>query len=73
MKPLSIFGIFLIVAGLAALIFGQINVPDRETLVKVGDTKIETETTKSIQLPQVAGIAAVGAGVVILFVGFRRK
>jgi hypothetical protein len=73
MKPLSIFGIVLVVAGLAALVFGEINVPDRETLVKVGDAKIETETTKSIQLPQVAGIAAVGAGVVILFVGLRRR
>lgn len=73
MKPLSIFGIFLVVAGLAVLIFGQINVPARETLVKVGDTKIETETTKTIQLPQIAGLVAVGAGVVILFVGFRRQ
>ena len=73
MKPLSTFGIFLVVAGLAALIFGQINVPDREKLVKVGDVKVEAETTKTIQLPQIAGLVAVGAGVVILFVGFRRR
>jgi len=73
MKPLSIFGILLVVAGLAALIIGQINVPDRDTIVKVGDAKIEAETTKSIPLPQIAGLAAVGAGVVILFVGFRRQ
>lgn len=73
MKPLSIFGILLIVAGLAALIIGQISVPDRDTIVKVGDTKIEAETTKTIQLPQIAGLVAVGAGVVILFVGYRRQ
>lgn len=73
MKPLSIFGILLVVAGLAALVFGQVNVPQRETLVKVGDTKIETETTKSIELPEIAGVAAIAAGVVILFVGFRRR
>jgi len=73
MKPLSIFGILLVVAGLAALIIGQISVPDRDTIVKVGDTKIEAETTKTIQLPQIAGLVAVGAGVVILFVGFRRQ
>ncbi len=73
MKPLSIFGILLVVAGLAALIIGQISVPDRDTIVKVGDTKIEAETTKTIQLPQIAGLVAVGAGVVILFVGYRRQ
>lgn len=73
MKSLSILGILLVVAGLAALIFGQIEVLDRETLIKVGDTKIEAETTRLIELPQIVGITAVGAGVVILFVGFRRQ
>lgn len=73
MKSLSILGILLVAAGLAALIFGQIEVLDRETLIKVGDTKIEAETTRLIELPQIAGIMAVGAGVVILFVGFRRQ
>lgn len=73
MKSLSILGILLVVAGLAALIFGQIEVLDRETLIKVGDTKIEAETTRLIELPQIVGITALGAGVVILLVGFRRQ
>ena len=40
MKPISMLGVLLIVAGIAALVFGEINFAKRETVVQIGDAKL---------------------------------
>ena len=74
MKPLMILGAVLIVAGIAILIIGQLSVPQEETLLQLGDAEIKSETTETIALPPLAGIAAIVAGVVLVVASrFRRS
>lgn len=74
MKPLTILGALLILGGIAMLVMGQIDFTREETVLQLGDAAIQAETTDSIALPPIAGIAAVAAGVVLVAVDrFRRR
>jgi hypothetical protein len=72
-KPISIIGALLIVAGIAALVLGEVSFTKRETVVQIGDAKLEAETRESFPLPPVAGIAGIVVGVVLVVVGYRRR
>ncbi len=73
MKPISIFGGLLIIVGIAALVLGEISFTKRETVLQVGDAKVEAQTKDSIPLPPIAGVAAIVAGVVLVVVGYRKR
>lgn len=73
MKPISIIGVLLIVAGIAALVLGEVSFTKRETVLQVGDAQINAETKDTYPIPAVAGIAAVVAGVVLVVVGYRKR
>jgi len=73
MKPVSIIGVLLIVAGVAALVLGEVSFTKRETVVQIGDAKLDAETRNTYPIPAVAGIAAVVAGVVLVVVGYRKR
>ncbi|HZF33213.1 MAG TPA: hypothetical protein VE914_05375 [Candidatus Angelobacter sp.] len=73
MKPISIIGVLLIVAGIAALVLGEVSFTRRETVVQLGDAKIEAQTKDTYPIPAIAGIAAVVAGVVLVVVGYRKR
>ena len=73
MKPVSIIGVLLIVAGVAALVLGEVSFTNRETVVQIGDAKLDAETKDTYPIPAVAGIAAVVAGVVLVVVGYRKR
>jgi uncharacterized membrane protein YidH (DUF202 family) len=72
-KPISIFGGLLIIVGIAALVLGEISFTKRETVLQVGDAKVEAQTKDSIPLPPIAGVAAIVAGVVLVVVGYRKR
>lgn len=73
MKPISITGVLLIIAGIAALVLGEVSFTKRETVVQIGDAKLEAESRESFPLPPVAGIAGIVVGVVLVVVGYRRR
>ena len=73
MKPISIIGVLLIVAGVAGLVLGQVSFTKRETVLQVGDAQINAETKDTYPIPAIAGIAAVVAGVVLVVVGYRKR
>ena len=73
MKPISIIGVLLIIAGIAALILGEVSFTKRETVVQIGDAKIEAESKDTFPIPPIAGIAAAVAGVVLVVVGYRKR
>jgi hypothetical protein len=73
MKPISIIGVLLIVAGVAALVLGQVSLTRHETVLQLGDAKIEAQTKDTYPIPAIAGIAAVLAGVVLVVVGYRKR
>jgi hypothetical protein len=72
MKPVMILGVLLIVVGVLALAYQQISYTTRETVLDVGPIEATAERRRTIPLPPILGAAAVGAGVIVLFVS-RRK
>jgi drug/metabolite transporter (DMT)-like permease len=72
MKPMVLAGIVLAVLGVAALAYQGFSYNSRDTLLQVGDVKIDAERQKSISLPPVAGIALLVGGVVLIAVGSRK-
>ena len=73
MKPISIVGVLLIIAGVAALVLGEVSFTKRETVIQIGDAKIDAESKDTYPIPAVAGIAAVVAGVVLVVAGYRKR
>ena len=72
MKPIAIIGVLLIVAGVAALVLGEVSFTKRETVVQIGDAKLNAETKNTYPIPAIAGIGALVAGVVLVVVGYRK-
>lgn len=72
MKPLALAGIVLIVAGLAALVYGGISYTSRETVIDIGPLHATADTEKTLPLPPIAGIVAVAGGIALL-VGNRKR
>jgi hypothetical protein len=73
MKPLSIAGIALIVAGLLALAYQSISYTSRETVLDLGPLQATADTRKTIPLSPIVGIAAVAGGVALVFASRKRK
>lgn len=69
MKPLGILGILLIVVGVAGLAIDNISVTERKTIIDAGPVQVTADEQRTIPIPTVAGIAAVVAGVALLFLG----
>jgi uncharacterized membrane protein HdeD (DUF308 family) len=73
MKPVAILGVVLIVLGLAALAYQGVTYTTREKVIDLGPIQATAERQKTVPLPPVLGIVAVGAGVVLLIVGVRKR
>lgn len=73
MKPLSLVGILLIVAGVAALVVGRVSYTTKEKVLDIGPIEATAEKTETIRIPDVAGIIAALAGVVLVVAGTRRR
>jgi hypothetical protein len=72
MRPLLIFGIVLVVAGIAALVVPYIVVSDTKHVVDVGPLSVEAKEQHVIPIPAVAGVVAVAAGIACVFLARRR-
>ena len=72
MKPVTLIGIVLIVAGAAGLALGVFSYQEEKTVFKIGDLEAKTQEEKTIPV-KLAGGLALAAGVVLLVVGARRK
>jgi len=73
MKAITVVGIILIVLGIVALAYQGITYTSKEKVVDLGPLKVETEKQKTILLPPVLGVLAIGAGVVLVVVGTRGR
>ncbi len=63
----------LIALGLAALVYQGITYTSRETVIDIGPLHATAERQKTLPLPPVFGLAAVGSGVALLVVGLRKR
>ena len=73
MKSVAIVGLLLILIGLAALTYQGVTYTTRDTVMKVGPLEATAERQNTILLPPVLGVVAVGAGVVLLTTGLRKR
>jgi len=71
MKPIMILGIVLIVAGIAGLFFSRVSWTETEQVAKIGPLEINSQENHTVWIPTAAGIAAVLAGVGLVFAGKR--
>jgi hypothetical protein len=72
MKPMSILGIVLIVAGLAGLFVSRISWTETKPLVKAGPIEINHEEDHSLWIPTAAGVVSVIAGLGLVMVSRRQ-
>jgi hypothetical protein len=73
MKPAALFGVILIVLGLAALAYQGFTYTTRETVIDFGPIHATADRDKTVPLPPIVGLAAVAGGIVLLFVGSRKR
>jgi hypothetical protein len=71
MKPLAILGLVLIVLGIGGLIFRSVHWTETKNVADIGPIQINSQEEHSLWIPTVAGIAAVVAGVGLIFVSRR--
>jgi hypothetical protein len=72
MKPMVLAGIVLAVLGVAALAYQGFSYTSRDTVLEVGDLKVDTERERSVALPPIVGIGAVVGGIVLIALGSRK-
>jgi uncharacterized membrane protein YdcZ (DUF606 family) len=73
MKPLTVIGILLILAGIAGLVVGRFSYTTEEKVLDVGPLQATAEKEHSIHIPDIAGIVAVIAGGVLVVASRRRS
>ena len=72
MKPLTIIGLVLIIAGIAGLVLGRFSYTTEEKVVELGPLVATADKEHTIHIPDVAGVAAIAVGAFLVYVG-RRK
>ena len=73
MKSSIIVGALLIALGVAALVYKNFSYTSKETILQIGDLKATAETEKNVPIPNILGIVAIVAGVIVIAVGGRGK
>ena len=69
MKPIAMLGVVLIVLGVAGLFLSRVTWTETKPVVKLGPLEVNSQENHTVWIPTVAGIAAVLAGVGLVFAG----
>jgi hypothetical protein len=69
MKPLAIAGLVLIGLGIAGLALGRFSYTTEETVIDVGPITASVDEKHSVDVPDIAGIGAILAGALLLYLG----
>ena len=70
MKPA---GIALLILGLLLTVFTSFSFFTKENVVEIGDVKITKDEPHYITWPRIAGVAIMGAGVVLLWQSKKKQ
>jgi uncharacterized membrane protein len=71
MRPIILVGVLLIVVGVTALLFGHFEYSDTKPVLKAGPLQVNATEEHSVDIPLIAGIVILIAGVALV-VGGRR-
>lgn len=69
MKPVAIFGVILIVLGVAGLFFSRVTWTETKPVVKIGPLQVNSQEDHTVWIPTAAGVVAVLAGLGLVFAG----
>jgi len=71
MRPVAPVGILLVVIGVAALLFGHFEYSDTKPVLKAGPLQVNATEQHSVDIPMIAGIVILVAGVGLVIAGRR--
>lgn len=71
MRGTFLIAVLLIVGGIAGLAVPYFTYTQKERVVDVGPIQIDADKTKQVNIPQIAAIAALVAGLALLFASRR--
>lgn len=72
-NALLILGALLLLAGLAGLAVKEFSYTRDTTTAKLGPVELTVRETETVRIPMWLSLGAVGAGAVLLALGFRRS
>ena len=73
MKAIAIVGILLTAIGVISLIYQGVPFTTREKVVDFGPVQAYREKKKTIPLPPIIGVLAIGGGILLIVAGVRKK
>ena len=73
MRNLMLFGIVLMVLGIGALIIPNVTFTETKKVLDLGPLQVRSEEQHNIPIPTIAGIAAVVAGLGMIFASRRAQ
>ncbi|HSZ11796.1 MAG TPA: hypothetical protein VK759_06455 [Rhizomicrobium sp.] len=71
MKNLLGIGVFLIVLGVVGLAIGQFSYTETKPVLKIGPMQVNSEEQHRVNIPTIAGVVVVLAGVALVFASRR--
>ena len=72
MRPGTVLGALLILAGVIALPLGGFSFTTRDKVAEVGPVEVTAQQRRSVPLPPLLGGLAIVGGVVLIVVGSRK-
>ena len=72
MKPITIAGLLLVIAGIVALAVGRFSYTTEEKVIELGPIVATADKEHTVRIPDIAGIIAGVAGLALVVVGRRR-
>jgi len=72
MRPLALAGLLLIVLGIAGLVFEQFSYTTDKKVVDVGPIQASVAERHYVNVPNIAGVTAVAAGLLLVVFSRRR-
>ena len=69
MKPITILGAVLIVAGVIGLFFGHFSYSETKPVLKAGPLEINSQEDHTVWIPTAAGVVVVLAGLGLVLAG----
>jgi expansin (peptidoglycan-binding protein) len=73
MRSTAMIGVFLVLLGVAALVYQGITYTTRETVLDLGPIQATKETTRTIPLSPLLGGAALLGGAFLIVLGAKRS
>lgn len=71
MKPIVLLGVVLIVLGIAGLLISHVSWTETKPVVRLGPLEVNSQEDHTVWIPTAAGLAAVLAGLGLVFAGKR--